>query len=455
MNASLLLAAALFALALAPAAAQDISCKMCRGGNRKCIGDTAMQAVTDEDCAQCIKSGTSWTWPCSVEGLCWCWDSTKPRVKPAPPSTFEVAEAKPCDVFTEDMFDVIAPNAVHPYTYDGLCEVIDTLNERYDEKIFQMGTLEQQKNEWAAFIGHTTHESAQYTAAREALMCARTVERGSGTYCKPCENKNFDWTNRYCEVSMVSNGQFIEDYCDKIVTPPHGCVCGPTTEVDKHDLKGLMNPNVSYFGRGAIQLSWNMNYLKASQVLAESSDTLCTQPDLVATEPKYAWGTALWFWMFSKPSDGKETTCHIRALEGNFGGTLDIINGGLECPADPEGYHAEAIVTRMRYYCIAASVIGVKRLLDLDGCDGLSKAFEDCVMDGWCPECQDWLMDAEPEETKPPSPAAPTSPPVPFRSWADDSWMNTLKRRDSSAKRVATGVCGIATALAAIYFSMR
>jgi hypothetical protein len=27
-----------------------------------------------------LKSGSHWTWPCSVEGgLCWCWDSTKPR----------------------------------------------------------------------------------------------------------------------------------------------------------------------------------------------------------------------------------------------------------------------------------------------------------------------------------------------------------------------------------------
>lgn len=53
-------------------------------------------------------------------------------------------------------------------------------------------------------------------------------------------------------------------------------------------------------------------------------------------------------------------------------------NGGLECPAHPNSYHADAIVTRLRYYCIAASVIGVKRLLSFDGCDGLAQKFEDC-----------------------------------------------------------------------------
>ena len=359
--------------------AQDISCKNCRGGNRKCIGDQLLQAIDDSDCSVCAKSGTHWTWPCSVEGLCWCWDSSKPRYKPAPPSKYEESEMKPCEIFTEEMFNVIAPNAVHPYTYNGLCEVIDMLNERYDEKIFQMGSLDQQKNELAAFIGHTTHESAQYTAAREALVCARTVEVFSGTYCKPCKNDNFDWGNRHCEVSEVANGQFYEDYCDKIVTPPHGCVCGPTTEVDQESHKGLINPNAVFFGRGAIQLSWNSNYIKASQVLAGSQETLCTQPDLVATEPKYAWGTALWFWVFNKGGP-EDTTCHIQSLEGSFGGSLNVINGGLECPPKADSYHVQAIVTRLRYYCIAASVIGVKRLLSMDGCEGLSTAFEECIM---------------------------------------------------------------------------
>ena len=209
-------------------------------------------------------------------------------------------------------------------------------------------------------------------------MCARTVEVASGTYCRPCANENFNWEDRYCEISLVANGQFFEQYCDKIVTPPHGCVCGPTTEVDSEDLSGMMNPNFAYFGRGAIQISWNANYMKASQVLAESADTLCSQPDLVATEPKYAWGTAIWFWLFNKPTE-ESSTCHIQALEGSFGGTLNIINGGLECPADALGYHAEAIVTRLRYYCIAATIIGVQRLLDFDGCEGLSAAFDECV----------------------------------------------------------------------------
>eukprot|EP00804_Cyclotella_cryptica_P013716 CCRYP_018825-RA/>CCRYP_018825-RA protein AED:0.16 eAED:0.16 QI:155/0.75/0.6/1/0.5/0.4/5/343/531 len=430
-----------------------LSCVNCVGNGKKCIGDPSVQAINDEDCVLCLKSSSKWTWPCNVEGLCWCWDTSKPKFKPTVPSGLEVSTKKPCEVFTKKMFDEIAPNAVEPYTYEGLCDTIDMLNERYDEKLFQMGSVDQQKNEWAAFVGHTTHESAQYTAAREALFAHGRWSWGSGTYCKPCANENFDWADRYCEVSLVSNGQMYEEYCDKTVTPPFGCVCGPTTEVESNgNLAGLMNPNFVYFGRGALQLSWNANYLKASQVLAESADTLCSQPELVATDPTYAWGTALWFWNFNRPP-GDETTCHIQSLTGSFGGSLNIINGGLECPAHPNSYHADAIVTRLRYYCIAATVIGVKRLLSFDGCDGLAQKFEDCNLSGMCPECNEWMMLAEVDSdmpTKMPSPLLPTQRPTIWRSWANEDWMSEIKRRDSSAVGLSNFL-GLLTCLVTSY----
>eukprot|EP00573_Skeletonema_grethae_P003920 CAMPEP_0201701568 /NCGR_PEP_ID=MMETSP0578-20130828/33175_1 /ASSEMBLY_ACC=CAM_ASM_000663 /TAXON_ID=267565 /ORGANISM="Skeletonema grethea, Strain CCMP 1804" /LENGTH=426 /DNA_ID=CAMNT_0048188917 /DNA_START=89 /DNA_END=1365 /DNA_ORIENTATION=- len=407
------------------ASAQDLSCVGCIGGTKKCVGDTTIQMLDDVDCIPCLKRSGKWTWPCNVEGLCWCWDSSKPKYKPALSSGLEPALTKPCDIFTESMFDKIAPNAVHPYTYDGLCDAIEMLNDRYDEKIFMMGTLLQQKQEWAAFLGHTTHESAQYTAPREALVCGRTVEKLSGTFCKPCDNKYFDWDNRYCKVSLVANGQFYDDYCDKVITPPHGCVCGPTTEVDGDIRAGLMNPNAAYFGRGAIQLSWNSNYIKASQVLTESAETLCTQPDLVATEPKYAWGTALWFWVFSKPP-GEETNCHIKALEGSFGSTLRIINGGLECPPDAYGYHAEAVVTRLRYYCIAASIMEVP-LMDFGGCEGLGDAFARCVQTGFCPECNEHYGNPTMEPSLAPAPQRPTPQPTDWGSWRSEDWLTAMR----------------------------
>merc|ERR1712194_138012 len=112
-----------------------------------------------------------------------------------------------------------------------------------------------------------------------------------------------------------------------------------------------------------------------------------------------------------------------------------------ECPAEVGGYHVGAIVTRLRYYCIAARVMGVKRLLNLEGCEGLSQAFETCVMTGYCPECTDFYADPTPAPSKAPSPASPTTEPIGFRSWADDSWMTGMKRRDSSGTRISGVFC--------------
>ena len=181
-----------------------------------------------------------------------------------------------------------------------------------------------------------------------------------------------------------------------------------------------------------------------------------------------------------------DTTCHIQSLSGSFGGSLSIINGGLECPPDPSGYHAEAIVTRLRYYCIAASVIGVQRLMNFDGCDGLGDAFHNCVMvrtnsrlhrsrtriiwtflvhsrhysflciiviphpplpprravhlekTGYCPECQSWYVDPSTittEETQTPVAEGPTQQPVIFRSWANDEWLQEITRGSSATRK--------------------
>ena len=62
----------------------------------------------------------------------------------------------------------------------------------------------------------------------------------------------------------------------------------------------------------------NYNYIGASVALTGTPDTFCDNPDLVATEGKYAWGAGIYFWM----EHSKEgTTCHIEALQegGNFG----------------------------------------------------------------------------------------------------------------------------------------
>ena len=82
------------------------------------------------------------------------------------------------------------------------------------------------------------------------------------------------------------------------------------------------------------------------------------------------------------------STCHKEALKGDFGGTLNNINGGLECPAYKGGWHADAIKMRLNRYCHAASQLGLEALSDLGGCKGMIESYEECLLDGHCPYCE-------------------------------------------------------------------
>ena len=85
----------------------------------------------------------------------------------------------------------------------------------------------------------------------------------------------------------------------------------------------------------------------------------------------------------------EETTCHIEALRNHdFGGTLNNINGGLECPAYHGGWHGEAIKLRINRYCKASRTLGLESILTFDGCKGLFDSFAECLADGTCQECK-------------------------------------------------------------------
>jgi len=154
-------------------------------------------------------------------------------------------------------------------------------------------------------------------------------------------------------------------------------------------LEGYVAAKHLYFGRGAIQLSWNYNYIGASVALTGSADTFCDNPDVVATEGRYAWGAGIYFWMEHVK---EESTSHIEALidGGDFGGTLNNINGGLECPAHG-GWHVDAVKARLNRYCRAAKVLGLPNLMRLDNCAGLQESLETCLGEGKCDDCHHYV----------------------------------------------------------------
>ena len=264
-----------------------------------CVGNQAAgQLIADTDCHPCSSSGQSW-WPCDVEGLCWCWLDGTERIAPAPPSGLSVETTASTttdyyticdDILPPEAFHAIAPNASPPYTYSGLCDAILIYNSQHSEKAFGMGNTYQRASELAAFLGNTLHESDEFKAPREYLMCGDSKVVDGEVYCKPCHSGSYDWATHTCSNGLAATGIFGE-YCQVSSKPPEACSCA----AQQGDAEGYVPAKQMFFGRGAIQLSWNYNYRGASMALTGNAETFCKNPDLVASEEKYAWGAGEYY----------------------------------------------------------------------------------------------------------------------------------------------------------------
>jgi len=137
------------------------------------------------------------------------------------------------------------------------------------------------------------------------------------------------------------------DYCSDL-TPPYNtypaCLYG-------------------YFGRGALQITNPVNYEEAGQALHDSDPVRFPDPDFLIMDPRKilegdtAWRASLNFWMnhvggFEKSatSVNGRMTCHRAIVEFNdFGKTVEIINGNLEC-SNPSEPFREKTQWRIDYY---------------------------------------------------------------------------------------------------------
>ena len=113
------------------------------------------------------------------------------------------------------------------------------------------------------------------------------------------------------------------------------------------------DPNLFYFGRGFIQLTWSYNYRSASEALF-GDDRLVTNPDLVAQSDDYSWAVSFWYW---------KSTVHSRVQGGQFGAATNAINGGLECNPC-----RNACSTRFGYYTKVLQAFGDYESPDPSGC---------------------------------------------------------------------------------------
>jgi basic endochitinase B len=114
-----------------------------------------------------------------------------------------------------------------------------------------------------------------------------------------------------------------------------------------------------YYGRGAIQLSYNYNYGPFSKLIFDDKNVLLNDPDKVQRDGDLGFKTAIWFWMmpqWPKPS------CHqvmhdlwtplageytqSKMYKKGFAHTNNIINGGVEC----RGSNGNLVVIRSELY---------------------------------------------------------------------------------------------------------
>jgi hypothetical protein len=103
-------------------------------------------------------------------------------------------------------------------------------------------------------------------------------------------------------------------------------------------------------------------------------------------------------------------TCSSAVLtDGDFGGTVKTINGGVECPT-LEGY-GPSLAQRLNYYCQAATALSVDALLTFDDCSGMQTIFDSCAVGGGaCESCVVWKSTAAP--TSSPTTLSPTQNPA-------------------------------------------
>ena len=170
----------------------------------------------------------------------------------------------------------------------------------------------------------------------------------------------------FANVSIETNGAaegqydgglcFVKEVaCSEYTNPECPAICKSYCD----DLNPAWNSSprcpCGYYGRGALQITNPYNYHETSMEVF-GDDRLYQDPDLIL-EGSTAWQTSLAFWMIhygglaeSVTTIQGTTTCHKAISENlDFGKTIEVINGPLECKNPGASYIAKT-QARIAYY---------------------------------------------------------------------------------------------------------
>ncbi|KAF0706294.1 hypothetical protein AaE_014188 [Aphanomyces astaci] len=198
-------------------------------------------------------------------------------LKPTPTSSPNTPPSPPgksglTNILSKELFLRIFPKALDIYKYENLVAIAD----KYPE-FANTGNADVDRREVAAFLGQISLESGDLRYVEEI---------NKSTMCEP--------------------------------SPEYPCAAGK-----------------QYFGRGAIQLSWNYNYKDFGKAVKLD---LVARPEMVAKDEKLVWWSALWYWHDERPNGNIHK---VVGLPGGFAKATNIINGGLECGVNPRNRDSE------------------------------------------------------------------------------------------------------------------
>lgn len=206
---------------------------------------------------------------------------------------------------------------------------------------------------------------------------ADAIRNGPQDFQSFCNGPDEDSNKRECAAFIANVLKETGGYGAFVEVSPAGTYC---TENDPNAGAGLQASGDAYpcygnefIGRGAIQLSWNVNYGKFSEYYFGDKNVLLQSPESVEGDGPLGWAASLWFWMRDQdyggqcPPDKLDTTmstgsqsCHDAMAStdgGGFGQTIRIINGGYEsCPTSS---FRQSPLYRLQYYLELCSLLGV------------------------------------------------------------------------------------------------
>lgn len=178
------------------------------------------------------------------------------------------------------------------YTMDHLCGAVLKWNRRYpDATMFTEGGLNDNLETMAAFLANANHESAEFKA------CGERVQPCGTQPCSPgfaVDYQDHKWGECFM-IPVVTETGF--ELSDQIKLPQNACGSSPTC----YDWAGRkMEGDSCWYGRGALQLTWNCNYAKADILVRElgiESLDICNNPDSVCSSGEGFFATAISYWM--------------------------------------------------------------------------------------------------------------------------------------------------------------